>query len=217
MLTRQSQIGEFYVMSPPQVAPMGGSSKHTCDMMIYDEEKDQHVRIQWRDALEASGVEELVKKKPDGTPDDTSGPDVVCGDGVTMKLGEWYKHALRIADFNEEKKVNPGQANPDVLWASLSKEELSIRIVVARPFIEHLMHNVILAVAGRETGATLFGPADMQLSSNTQVKTIEGCASRLAYARVCAHMLPRERRGRGPLPPVPTPYTGTTPATSRQS
>ena len=36
------------------------------------------------------------------------------------------------------------------------------------------MHNAILTVAGRDTGATLFGPADMQLSANTQVKTIEG-------------------------------------------
>lgn len=33
------------------------------------------------------------------------------------------------------------------------------------------MHSVILTVSGRETGATLFGPADMQLSANTQVKT----------------------------------------------
>jgi hypothetical protein len=49
-----------------------------------------------------------------------------------------------------------------------------VRIVVARPFIEHTMHNVIMAVSGRDTGATLFGPADMQLSANTQVKTIEG-------------------------------------------
>ena len=48
------------------------------------------------------------------------------------------------------------------------------RIVLARPFIEHLMHNVIMTVSGRDTGATLFGPADMQLSANTQVKTIEG-------------------------------------------
>ena len=72
----------------------------------------------------------------------------------------------------------------------------NVRIVVARPFIEHTMHNVIMAVAGRDTGATLFGPAEcatcesnprplltrtltfgsvvprsMQLSANTQVKS----------------------------------------------
>ena len=34
-------------------------------------------------------------------------------------------------------------------------------IVIARPFIEHLMMSGIMTVAGRDTGATLFGPADM--------------------------------------------------------
>jgi len=47
-------------------------------------------------------------------------------------------------------------------------------IVVARPFIEHAMLSAVLAVAGSDTGATCFGPSDMQLSANTSVKTIEG-------------------------------------------
>ena len=34
------------------------------------------------------------------------------------------------------------------------------------------MHSVIMAVSGRDTGATLFGPADMQLSANTQVLSL---------------------------------------------
>jgi len=36
------------------------------------------------------------------------------------------------------------------------------------------MMSAVIAVAGRDTGATLFGPADMQISANTSVKTIEG-------------------------------------------
>jgi hypothetical protein len=47
-------------------------------------------------------------------------------------------------------------------------------IVIARPFIEHLMLSSIMTVSGRDTGATLFGPADMQISANTSIKTIEG-------------------------------------------
>ena len=39
-----------------------------------------------------------------------------------------------------------------------------VEIVIARPFIEHLMLSGIVTVAGRDTGATLFGPADMQIS-----------------------------------------------------
>ncbi len=34
-----------------------------------------------------------------------------------------------------------------------------LEIVIARPFIEHLMMSAVLTVAGRDTGATLFGPA----------------------------------------------------------
>jgi len=51
---------------------------------------------------------------------------------------------------------------------------LPVEIVIARPFIEHLMLSSIVTVSGRDTGATLFGPADMQISANTSVKTIEG-------------------------------------------
>ena len=38
MLTRSSQIGEFYVMSPPQVPPPEGGMAHCCDIVIFDEE-----------------------------------------------------------------------------------------------------------------------------------------------------------------------------------
>ena len=57
--------------------------------------------------------------------------------------------------------------NKDGVWMPVS-------LVIARPFIEHRMMSAVLAVAGTDTGATLFGPADMQISANTSVKTIEG-------------------------------------------
>ena len=37
------------------------------------------------------------------------------------------------------------------------------------------MLSMVMAVSGRDTGAMLYGPSDMQISANTQVKTIEGC------------------------------------------
>jgi hypothetical protein len=49
-----------------------------------------------------------------------------------------------------------------------------ICITIVRPFLEHLMMSAIVTVSGRDTGGTLFGPADMQVSANTSVKTIEG-------------------------------------------
>ena len=168
MLTRSSQIGEFYVMMPPQVKPTGEPSKgatlHTADLMIYDEESDKHVRITWWDALKATMAEDIK------TNNNTAA--VSKGHNGSMKLGSWYTEAEKIAWYSSGVKSDgktPPENFPD--WSDL---DLDIRIVIARPFIEHLMHNAILAVSGRETGGTRFGPADMQLSANTQVKTIEG-------------------------------------------
>ena len=184
MLTRSSQVGEFYIMSPPQVRPQG-SPMHTCDIMIYDEESDKHVRITWAEALAATLHEEVLSERPDA--------NVSTGPGVGLPLAEWKDAALEWQRYNEQSDdANPSNFDVTYLGADADGKETKmnhktpagrnktladykdIRIVVARPFIEHLMHNVILTVSGRDTGATLFGPADMQLSANTQVKTIEG-------------------------------------------
>ena len=159
MLTRSSQIGEFYVMMPPQIKPTGDKENrlHTADMLIYDEESDKHVRITWEDALRATMYADL-------------GADakVSKGHGKTMDKTTWMEAAKKIAEYSSGKAYNAAPAAQEEpapegskSWENLDKD---LRIVVSRPFIEHLMHNVILAVSGRETGATLFGPADMQLS-----------------------------------------------------
>jgi hypothetical protein len=36
---------------------------------------------------------------------------------------------------------------------------MPVSLVIARPFIEHRMMSAVMTVAGRDTGATLFGPA----------------------------------------------------------
>ena len=192
MLTRNSQVGEFYIMQPPQVDPGKQSeNKHlyTSDMLIYDEESDRHVRITWGDALAAACVKDL---------------DMTTALEHPTKLGQntlvkWQNAALKIQAYNEGKKYVPDANNPNTVegtivaavnpgdvpvYGSLDRD---IRIVVARPFIEHQMHNAILTVSGRDTGATLFGPADMQLSANTQVKTIEGAPQRACtFAGACS-------------------------------
>ena len=102
-----------------------------------------------------------------------------------MTLNQWAEAA------NAVNKFNKGETD----WNLLHYQELNCRIVLARPFIEHMMHSAVLAVSGRATGATLFGPSDsapralfspllhlrvahdcarccaVQLSANTQVKT----------------------------------------------
>lgn len=93
-----------------------------------------------------------------------------------------------------------------------------VEIVIARPFIQHLMLSAVVAVAGSKTGATLFGPADsappasmhcththtprphstltigrccaVQLSANTSVKTIEGASRALSHTRTPLSLAP---------------------------
>jgi hypothetical protein len=172
MLTRNSQIGEFYVMSPPQVPPQGESTMYTCDIMIFDEERDAHVRISWNEALKAT-LCTAGSFAADGTANNPSSflgshgtKNLSRGAAGKKKFNEWAAAASAWAEFNSSKEGNYAEVE--------TKHGKDVRIIVARPFIEHAMHNVIMAVAGRDTGATLFGPADMQLSANTQVKTIEG-------------------------------------------
>lgn len=192
MLTRNSQIGEFYVLQPPQVPPDVGKEKFTCDILIYDEESDRHVRITWGQALEACCIGMDANKtkgedktgKVNGTKPMSHPTPGMQGD---KSLGAWYVKAKAIEKYNEQAGTT---AIP------YSTVDPDIRIVVARPFIEHLMHSVVMAVSGRDTGATLFGPADMQLSANTQVKTIEGARRARAHTRAtppCTHGLPASR------------------------
>ena len=55
MLTRNTQVGEFYYMHPPKT--MGSEwYPNMLDMIIYDEEADKHVRISWKDAMDATFV-----------------------------------------------------------------------------------------------------------------------------------------------------------------
>ena len=219
MLTRSTQVGEFYIMMPPQIKPTDGG-KHTADLLIYDEESDKHVRISWNDAMYAccvnqEAVEAVEEEEEEGEPDleeiraaaiaaaaeagadeerqaalgrlavaraevayadggvrrpgrpAVAGQDGGISQNTALKgggnAGDWLEAAELINRYNEGDERVP--------WENLDP---NCRIILARPFIEHLMHSAVLCVAGRDTGATLFGPADMQLSANTQVKTIEG-------------------------------------------
>ena len=186
MLTRSSQVGEFYVMSPPQIKPKGESGEHTCDMMIFDEERDTHVRVTWEDAMKATLV--------------------MDGDFMTARA-----QGTKMQDGKENKSTLKDWKDACDKWNNYNKGgewddslDRDVRIVVARPFIEHLMHNVVMCVSGRDTGATLFGPADMQLSANTQVKSeCRGTQTPDALIVTCprADPLPavRARSDRGPL------------------
>ena len=87
-----------------------------------------------------------------------------------------FKDAIKAACVDPETlKAMFGKTEEQLINANATGEYVKMSFVIARPFIEHRMMSAIMAVAGTDTGATLFGPADMQISANTSVKTIEGC------------------------------------------
>ena len=189
MLTRSTQIGEFYVMQPPQVYPGDGKCQFTSDLLLYDEKSDRHVRIEWKDAVDACCINAADAGTVGTIPGNT--PLVNPPTGVAALASTWKLEASKVTDMNTGEApgsaaiaanavlngtpIPPAAAVTSANYSAIGNTGgLACRIVIARPFIEHLMHSVIICVAGRDTGATLFGPADMQLSANTQVKTIEG-------------------------------------------
>ena len=137
------------------------------DIIIYDEEQDKHVHITLGEALRAAthGAANVNAPGQNGPVDGFFG--VTTADGVQDKAAK--------AHGQGKGEVVPN-AIADILLKVAAGVWLPLEIIIARPFIEHLMMSAVLAVAGRDTGATLFGPADMQISANTSVKTIEGYA-----------------------------------------
>ena len=185
MLTRNSQIGEFYVMSPPQVPPQDGGM-YTCDIMIFDEERDTHVRVSWNEALKAtlcSSDKEAARIDVGSTARNEA--CVRHRRQYQEALTDWAKAAAAWGEFNDGKKTDKDGKAMD--YATLKQDfGVDIRIVVARPFIEHRCttsswpsrgatpvplplkrrrhtSRALTARPRTTAGATLFGPADMQL------------------------------------------------------
>ena len=133
------------------------------DLLIYDEEGDQLKHISFSQALYATGAnttgslqisllvgdrEEFKDNLPKGPLVDRAGV-VQNAESAATKILEQLK--------NKDVALTPELLNSAVaagIW-------IPVCITVVRPFIEHLMMSTIATVSGRDTGATLFGPADM--------------------------------------------------------
>ena len=112
MLTRSTQCGEFYIMSPPTTTGANGDGwrPHMCDMIIYDEEADKHVRISWEEALAATMVDKDGKVGGVGNAANMAGVQ-----GKTT--ANWVDLAFHWAQWNSApaatalKKVSDGTAS----------------------------------------------------------------------------------------------------------
>lgn len=143
MLQRSTQVGEFYRMSPPPVYDENKPLPATyMDILVYNEEADKLQHITFAEALHACCLEDI-----DGGVNIFS---MTQADFKTSKKhAETLTHALDLTSL--EGIVAAVKAG---VW-------VPVCITIARPFIEHLMVSSIATVSGRDTGATLFGPADM--------------------------------------------------------
>lgn len=241
MLQRFTQVGEFYVMSPPINPPDDGKSG-AMDVLLYDEESDRHVRITWESALEACCIgglplttpigsaykDILPKNLSDALAAATAAANVAAVTAAEEAIDAYYspkrlKDALLAAtgdtaattavkkamsDYPRTLTVEKWKDTADE-WSALNKnwdktkaDNLKpVCIVIARPFIEHAMLSAVLTVSGGDTGATIFGPSDMQISANTSVKTIEGCDCLFEPTNTHSHVpYTLQLRGTGSLP-----------------
>ena len=82
--------------------PKGGS-QHTCDIMIFDEERDCHVRITWEDALAAT----LVLDEDKFMTGQRLNAKVYDGKAVPTTLKDWADKAKAWSLFNQGGKDAP--------------------------------------------------------------------------------------------------------------
>lgn len=179
MLRRQTQVGEFYVMRPPNALARGTPQDQKplpssyMDVLIYDEERDMLKHIHFRDAVMHAlpwEVVTLVQGKNGGT------------DPMNWAaLVEANKSLIQATGANDEEitAMSALECNTKPAWETICDFAergvwVPVKLILARPFIEHHMLSAIMTVAGTDTGATLFGPADMQIAANTTVKVVEG-------------------------------------------
>lgn len=171
MLQRYSQVGEYYLMQKPASVP--GGAKNYMDILVYDEERDVHAQISFRDALLATG---LVAAGQGGAlaaanplPNGVTAATVLEGG---LNVGEWTTAALGLlTDASKAGGSDTTVVNGD-----------KVVVCVARPFIEHSMLSAILCVAGADTGATLFGPSDMR-TLRIRCQTHARCGDRQTHQR----------------------------------
>jgi hypothetical protein len=133
------------------------------DIVIYDEEMDRHVHITVREALRAAMHGKTHKEGPSR--------------GGFFGTKDYLEKKYREAGMNKKTTLataadGAAGADVDTIAGAIEKGEWHpVEIVIARPFIEHLMMSAVIAVAGRDTGATLFGPADMFVDTADRTHT----------------------------------------------
>jgi hypothetical protein len=160
MLQRNTQVGEFYRMRAPSIKwPEGKKEGHENYLV-------RRRRQTPRSRFFATRCSPPAPPQPQDI--------VIYNEDSDMHVHIPFAEALEASCIFEGNDEAWGFTKKQLIDNAAAGIWMPVSLVIARPFIEHRMMSAIMAVAGSDTGATLFGPADMQISANTSVKTIEG-------------------------------------------
>jgi hypothetical protein len=152
------------------------------DITIYDEEQDRHTHIAFDKAMDATcyghastlayavdlfkladvnpDIKEMHLKHRAKVEDETGTPiTFVDVDGTAAEV-DAFDGLVKATGTIKDPKVGRNIAL-QIIALVKAGVFFPVEIVICRPFVEHLMLSGIMTVAGRDTGATLFGPADM--------------------------------------------------------
>lgn len=248
LLQRNTQVGEFYMMAPPvSVSPRTPLPGNYMDIQIYNEEKDAFDVITFADALMYSGfgragcpanlfgdysdggpaavaMKKFYPSTGDGPASEWPNAMTNAGGDKTLSFADAWKEVQKLMTTDRQTEAS----RTKLVDLVTSGKYVPIKLMIARPFIEHHSLSAVMTKAGADTGRTLFGLADMQIAANVQVKTIEGCARRtLLCLHTHAHSALASRTHTHPLLPSLSLTTtrnnsitvlcpGTTPATRRR-
>ena len=129
MLQRNTQVGEFYRMRAPSIEFESGT-QHKNYMDIIVYNEESDMHVH-------ISFEEALKAT------------CVFNSDKSLAVAE---NPFKAKDGSAPDYDTLVNNNKNGVWMPVS-------LVIARPFIEHRMMSAVLAVAGADTGVTLFGPA----------------------------------------------------------
>tara|TARA_B110000046_G_scaffold146901_1_gene154398 strand:+ start:3725 stop:4321 length:597 start_codon:yes stop_codon:yes gene_type:complete len=139
--------------------------------MIYDEETDQLKHISFSQALYACGLDvgalnialgwTADRAKIAATIENLTAPPLNGVPGVVN-----YRSKVKATLAGTSGVAADDASIQNILDDVAAGVWLPLCITIARPFIEHLMMSCVACVSGRDTGATLFGPAGKRLHTH---------------------------------------------------
>jgi hypothetical protein len=143
---------------------------------------------------DAGAIEKLVKKISDIVRGNTAFADATVAADVVFDEDSFDINGSRVAGWNEliENKTTAERicaylflrshiCRENILRFHDADVYVPVDFILARPYMTYNVSSVIVMKAGRDTGETIIGQQDFQMSSNTQDRTLE--ASYVYYGK----------------------------------